>query len=378
MTKCLIIKLNGQVDNNNLYRIGELRIKFSKVTSPTDKSQGISVSFIKDTKLEILGDGYFTDQALSANKGKTITVPANTLTKVYVSNSDLYLCIMDKYALASLSFTPLLDDTTGYYAKNKELNLEELKYSTRISKLVIYSSKAYGDVSSLKNLTNLSYVRMDSTDISGDISSLKNLTNLTYLEIGFTNVSGNISALSNMTNLTYLGADSTAISGDVSSLERLVKIQFLMLRDVMLSGDVSALGGMTSCLYLYVSGVSGNITSFSRLTKVNVISLTKSTISGDLAGIPSSCVYVDFAGSNTTLTWSSRPSSANIFGVTGEPKINNVDNMLKDLANCVSKITSSSPAFYKIISATGTRTSASDAAVKALQQKGYTVSVTPA
>lgn len=378
MTKCLITKLNGQVDNNNLYGIGELRIKFSKVTSPTDKSQGISVNFIKDTKLEILGDGYFTDQALSANKGKTIIVPANIQTKVYVSNSDLYLCIMDKYALNSLSFTPLLDDNTGYYAKNKELNLEELKYSTRILKLIIYGSKAYGDISSLKNLTNLRYLRIDSTDISGDISSLKNLTNLTYLEIGFTNVSGNISALSNMTNLTYLGADSTAISGDVSSLERLVKIQFLMLNNVKLSGDVSALGGMTSCLYLYVSGVSGNISSFSRLTKVNTISLTKSTISGDLAGVPSSCIYVDFAGSNTTLTWSSRPSSANTFGVTGEPKIDNVDNMLKDLANCVSKITSSSSAFHKIISATGTRTSASDAAVQTLQQKGYTVSIIPA
>lgn len=378
MAKCLITKLNGQVDNNNLYRIGELRIKFSKVTSPTDKSQGISVSFIKDTKLEILGDGYFTDQALSANKGKTIIVPANIQTKVYVSNSDLYLCIMDKYALNSLSFTPLLDDNTGYYAKNKELNLEELKYSTRISKLIIYGSKAYGDISSLNNLTNLRYLRIDSTDISGDISSLKNPTNLTYLDIGFTNIFGNISALSNMTNLTYLGADSTKISGDVSSLERLVKIQFLMLNNVKLSGDVSALDGMTSCLYLYVSGVSGNISSFSRLTKVNTISLTKSTISGDLAGVPSSCIYVDFAGSNTTLTWSSRPSSANTFGVTGEPKIDNVDNMLKDLANCVSKITSSSPAFHKIISATGTRTSASDAAVQTLQQKGYTVSIIPA
>lgn len=378
MTKCLITKLNGQVDNNNLYRIGELRIKFSKVTSPTDKSQGISVSFIKDTKLEILGDGYFTDQALSANKGKTIIVPANTITKVYVSNSDLYLCIMDKYALEALSFTPLLDDTTGYYAKNKELNLEELKYSTRIFKLVMFDSKAYGDISSLKNFTNLSYVRMGSTDISGDISSLKNLTNLTYLDIGFTNIFGNISALSNMTNLTYLGADSTAITGDVSSLERLVKIQYLMLNNVNLSGDISALGGMTSCMFLFVNGVSGNISSLSSLTKVYNISLTNSTISGYLAGISSSCVYVDFARSNTTLTWSSRPSSARTFGVTGEPNIDNVDNMLNDLANCVSTITSSSPVYYKTISATGTRTSASDAAVQTLQSKGYTVSIIPA
>ena len=34
--------------------------------------------------------------------------------------------------------------------------------------------------------------------------------------------------------------------------------------------------------------------------------------------------------------------------------------------------------WYKSISLNGTRTSASDAAVKTLQQKGYTVSITPA
>ena len=52
--------------------------------------------------------------------------------------------------------------------------------------------------------------------------------------------------------------------------------------------------------------------------------------------------------------------------------------MLQDQAACVTGIDSSSDIYLKTISATGTRTSASDAAVQTLQSKGYTVSITPA
>lgn len=51
--------------------------------------------------------------------------------------------------------------------------------------------------------------------------------------------------------------------------------------------------------------------------------------------------------------------------------------MLQDLANCKAAI-QSDIAYYKAITATGTRTTASDAAVQTLQSKGYTVSITPA
>lgn len=54
MKKCLITKLNGSCDNNELLRIGEMRIHFNKVDSPTASTQGKTFSFAKDAELEII------------------------------------------------------------------------------------------------------------------------------------------------------------------------------------------------------------------------------------------------------------------------------------------------------------------------------------
>ena len=80
----------------------------------------------------------------------------------------------------------------------------------------------------------------------------------------------------------------------------------------------------------------------------------------------------------SSFTWSNRPSDAKILSIgymthDPAPYLSNVDKMLQDQANCV--VDSAS---RKTIAVRGTRTSASDAAVATLQQKGYTVSVTPA
>lgn len=49
--------------------------------------------------------------------------------------------------------------------------------------------------------------------------------------------------------------------------------------------------------------------------------------------------------------------------------------MLIDEANCIAQPGSG---IYRMITATGTRTSASDDAVQTLQSKGYTISIIPA
>ena len=74
MAKCLVTKLNGSVDNNELLRIGEMRIKVESVESPTIGIQGFDVGFTNPTTVEIVGDGYFTNDNLTENKGKSIVV----------------------------------------------------------------------------------------------------------------------------------------------------------------------------------------------------------------------------------------------------------------------------------------------------------------
>ena len=85
-----------------------------------------------------------------------------------------------------------------------------------------------------------------------------------------------------------------------------------------------------------------------------------------------------FVSSPSSFTWSERPVSAVILALEDCNLGNYVDKMLQDQANCKASTASNPSSWYKLINVKGTRTSASDVAVTTLQQKGYTVSVTPA
>lgn len=98
---------------------------------------------------------------------------------------------------------------------------------------------------------------------------------------------------------------------------------------------------------------------------------------GDLAVMHPNLCYID-CGSGVGYTWSSRPSSSKIIAIPNKATMGNIDKMLQDQAQCQVGFTSSDNTSYKTITVAGTRTSASDAAVAALQSKGYTVSIAKA
>ena len=128
---------------------------------------------------------------------------------------------------------------------------------------------------------------------------------------------------------------------------------------------------------LFIKGKAEELKMLPNLKSFNCGNTVNKNDFGDIATLPASFVYL-FIGSNASISWTSRPSTSKIIGIFGSPKLSNIDKMLQDQAQCVTGITSSTPEYMKVISATGTRTSASDAAVQTLQSKGYTVSITPA
>ena len=311
MNRCLVTKLNGSVDNTSLLRIGEMRIGISKIDSPNHWTQGFRITVNKLTVLEIIGDGYFTDVNLTANNGKKITLNPNVSEKVYVSNGNFEVAILDKYALVGIyDYDTYSEGNSTYSQKNKSISdIGFFKYSTALTSLGLSNTNLSGDIANLKNLTALTILKLSNTNISGDIANLKNLTALTNLE------------LSNA--------------------------------QIPLTGEISAL---------------------STLSKCSTISLSFSKLTGDLAILPDACCEVAlFYNKGSVFTWSTRPSSAYIISLGGASLYSNVDKMLQDQAQC-----QVGPTANKTISATGTRTSASDAAVQTLQSKGYTVSITPA
>ena len=329
MNKCLVTKLNGSVTNNDtLLKVGEMRIKILPVEVKNEATQMLSIGVSNPTKLDIIGNAYFTDKLLSENKGKSITIQDST--PVFVSDS-CEISILYKYNIKSLDIH-YNGQTSPVYAKNKEFSLGSLEYSTQTVFLNIHDTQVSGDISALKNLTGLSTLDLSNTQVSGDISALKNLAGLSTLDLSNTQVSGDISALKNLAGLTTLGLSNTQVSGDISALKNLAGLTTL------------GLGGLNE-------------------------------ISGPISDIPDSVLFISNAKGSSVFTW--KDTNRKYILALEKIHCSNIDKLLIDMSKLEAKFKDDN-VYSKTIGLIGTRTSASDGAVATLQSKGYTVSITPA
>lgn len=350
MNKTLVTKLSGCIANNELLRLGEFRILIDKEETPTAKSRSIDINVNKNTPIEIVGGGYFTDKSLSANKGKSMVL-SEGLNTVYLSNDNIVLAILNKYNIKELFYEHLDNSAASTNAKHKHINLEQLKYCTALINLTLIGTSTTGDLSELSNLPALQFLSLSGTLVVGDISSLKELTSLSNLQLENTLINGDISSLAGLTNLKNLGLRNTQTKGNAGLLK------------------------CYNATNLYLSKATFNTNDFTSFKKLEKVILYASSISGDIATLSDtlSLLLVDNATSRSC-TWSSRKSSAKIISMPYYLLTDNIDKMLQDQAQCQADATSS----YKTIAAKGTRTPASNAAVQTLQSKGYTVSILPA
>ena len=216
MGKCLITKLSGSVQNDSLLRIGEFRVRVSTVESPTADSQKFSVKNTKDTQLRIIGDGYFTNETLSENKGKVMDIAANTESLVYYSNGDYEIVVSEKYSLLSIGIF-LSTDWKDFKGK-LSFDIESLKYSPNIIRVMLSNTQVTGDISVLGKLTGLTKLELYRTQVTGDISVLGKLTGLGDIpNISYTKVTGDISVYQN-TKVAQIQLVGTSVSGDLSVL----------------------------------------------------------------------------------------------------------------------------------------------------------------
>ena len=331
MGKCLITKLNGSVQNDSLLRIGEFCIKVSKVESPTADSQRFVVNNSKDAQLRIIGDGYFTNETLSENKGKALNITANTETTVYFSNGDYEVVVSEKYSLTQV----------GTYIGNSWKE---------------YKGKLSFDIDLLKYSPNISFLALSATQVTGDIAVFGKLTGLTHLTIDKTQVTGDIAVFGKLTGLKYLTFNTTKLTGDIAVFGKLT--------------------GLIQIPIINRTGVTGDIAVFKNC-KFQALQLLGTSVYGDLSVLPNNILWVQ-ADINTTgtFTWTGIKNRTNILAVEN-CKCNKIDAFLNDMATLEAKF-AGEQIWYKTISLIGTRTSASDAAVQTLQSKGYTVSITPA
>ena len=330
MGKCLITKLNGSVQNDSLLRIGEFSVKVSKVESPTADSQRFVVNNSKDAQLRIIGDGYFTNETLSENKGKALNITADTETTVYLSNGDYEIVVSEKYSLTQV----------GTYTHTSWLG---------------YKGKLSFDIDLLKYSPNISFLALSNTQVTGDIAVLGKLTGLTHLVFESTQLTGDIAVLGKLTGLRYITLSNTQVTGDIAVF-----------------GKLTGLNQVPSINY---TQVTGDIAVYKN-TKFTSLNLLGTSVYGDLSILPNNVLWVQARKTTGMFTWTGIKNRTNILAVE-LCKCDKIDDFLNDMATLEAKF-AGEQIWYKTISLIGTRTSASDAAVQTLQSKGYTVSITPA
>ena len=318
MGKCLVTKLNGTVNNNDLLHIGECVIG-------VESSSANELLF----QVDLNNTEYYCEQPHllgEENVGAGVKRNIITWSDLKSSAAGLYrFHFLDKYNIKGL---------LGRNAKGIN-EISQLNYLNNITQLGLnLKSSDVFDLNVLKQSTRLNLLNL-SNKVTGDISSLKGLTALTNLSINSNKVTGDISSLKGLTALENFSG-YLSIRGKAEELKTLPNLKSFSCQNAVNKGDF-----------------------------------------GDIATLPAGFIYL-FIGSNASISWTSRPSTSKIIGIFGSPKISNIDKMLQDQAQCVTGITTSTPEYMKSITATGTRTSASDAAVQTLQSKGYTVSITPA
>ena len=377
MGKCFVTRLSGSTSNNELLRLGEMRIKLKKITSPSKNTQVFSITAKKNTNLEIIGDGYFTGSNLSENKGKTMTIPVDSTQSVFVSNNNLEISILDKYSISSIGVNK------NTVEPNMSVCIDDFKYSSLLTYISLLNAEVSGSIDSLINCKGLTLVDLSKSSVYGDIASLKDINPLTNVSLAGTQISGDISNLKNLTSLNTLSLYNTKVSGDISNLKNLTSLNTLLLDGTNVYGDIGSLAGCTSLniikAYNSATPLTGDINAFQNISNLKEVSLKYSRLSGDLATLPASCKFVSFLNdSGSSFTWGTRASSSKIVAIEGNARLTNIDKMLQDQAQCQVGFDSSDRVYYKIISVAGNRTSASDDAVATLQKKGYTVSIAKA
>lgn len=221
--KCLLTKLNGVVNDDSIPKLGFIKLKVNPVDSATTESQKFILKIPSASTITIDGDGYFTDENLLANYGKSLDVEGNIVKTIYVSNGSYYINIPKNV----IEFT------------NNRLNfdIEQLAFSKSIKALDIFNPYATGDISSLKRISTLTYLKVGE-NITGDVKNLSNNEFSSFYSGKL--LKGDIS-LFNGCNYLVL-SNSTMLTGNIETIKNCI---YIYIGNNNIVGDASKLSDKT-------------------------------------------------------------------------------------------------------------------------------------
>lgn len=211
MNKTLITRLKGVVNNDNILKLGEIRLSFNG-NRQGDQQFG-AIYKTSDSVMNVVGytGGVYKNSDKSI-KLEEIQSGFENINFYYTNNTKFG--IMPKYGITGLTLTNLSDIHGGLVALNGLTNL---------SKLTITDSSISDDMSNLDaDLTYLSLDKIDNLHIpTASIAKFKNLKDVTiHSSTAFV---GNVKELGVLTKLENMNIDSCFSL--LGSIEDFVKVQ---------------------------------------------------------------------------------------------------------------------------------------------------------
>ena len=317
MTKCLVTTLKGVVDDSSLPYFGEFSLNVSDSGRSGVVKNSIGVTFTKPFRCFATGGNFISESGDSL--GNILSFSAGSQV-IRFDDKVEEIRFSGMYSCTALNCGEF-----AYKLRSTDVTVEKLQNQINIEALQFSSSRGLAFTGSF-------------TELSKRHQSVKSLAVWDRTTNPFT-----LSELASFANLESLTVNSGAVSGDITDLAKLTSLKSLMLG--YQGSDPAAAGHV---------------------------------ITGDLAKLPPNLQFFNWDSSKYELTWKSQRSADTWPIAMYKVKVgDDLDALLINQAACTKETPLTLPS-EKIMTFIGTRTSASDAAVAALQAKGWTITVTEA
>lgn len=221
MSDCLVTKLKGVVNDDNIGHMGDIHIPFSKSVTG-NAATNFTTNAEKPFSVVVVGDGNILDSG-GQSLGKTHTYAGGVAANIYLDENVNEVILRAGYGITSVSCTADIYKTTGTLlitdiAKQRKITVLSVRGRTGLT-----IRGALSDLSALTAIKELAV--MDQDNVTGDLSDVKFAKSLVSLVLSnCPNIGGDISALSELNLLTTINIGySTAFYGDLSALSPSVR-----------------------------------------------------------------------------------------------------------------------------------------------------------
>jgi hypothetical protein len=203
MENCLVKKLKGIVDNDNLKKFGILTLNIAEADSGGNR---LVISGQVTGKARIVGNGHFTNTGSTFDPSGNIGTEVNIPFEGWSTNGNYKIEIDDKYNISGLFNS----------GNSQSLDLHDLMYNTAFTRITI--NHCEGDIISFINKNPLlTMVNCSNTEnpskLYGNLVDLKS-DNITNLNLSYSGITGNLDDFKSV-NITKLDLSYSGITGAI-------------------------------------------------------------------------------------------------------------------------------------------------------------------